>query len=191
MSTEFYEDICAGTLLFAQPYLNDVFFRRSVILLTEHSDAESVGFILNKPLSFHVSSLTSKLGHASKDFGLSLGGPVGHSSLHFLHTLGPDVVPDSICVGDGLCWSGDFDIISHLVDTGSVSPGQVRFFLGYSGWSAGQLKEEVESGSWGIAKASDYDLMGDTSELWYKIVMNNADYAGWALLGDNHLEARN
>ncbi len=178
-----YDHIGAGTLLFSQPYVDDDFFGKSVILLTEHTSAGSVGFILNKPLTFHVGSLTSKLLNAAADISLCLGGPVGNTSLHYIHTLGGDTVPGASHVGSGLFWAGDFDIISTLVDNRSVGGGDVRFFLGYSGWSAGQLEKEISDGMWGVARMSDYDIMCDTSELWYRIVMNDPAYSGWRLLG--------
>ena len=94
-----------------------------------------------------------------------LGGPVDLNSLQYIHTLG-DELPGSKEVLNGLYWGGDFDILKLRIEEGLVKPGQVKFFAGYSGWSAKQLSDEIDRDSWLVFEASLDYVMSEDEELW-------------------------
>lgn len=134
-----------GKLLVAEPsILMDRSFNRSVVLLTEHNEEGSVGFIFNKPTSYILGDIFPELNSTLKVY---YGGPVSEDNLYFVHNI-PELIPDSIEIGNGVYWGGDFDTVLELLKEDILSKNDIRFFLGYSGWSSKQLEEELSSFSW-------------------------------------------
>lgn len=134
-----------GHLLVAEPtIIGDVSFNRSVVLLADHSDKGSVGFILNKILDFTLKDLIPEL---DSNFKIYNGGPVEQDNLYFIHKV-PGLIPESIEIANGIYWGGDFDVVIDLITKKLISEKQIRFFLGYSGWDANQLNEELNTHSW-------------------------------------------
>lgn len=156
-----------GVLLIAPPMLRDRNFWRSVVLLCEHGPDGSFGLILNRPLTLALSDVLSDLEGENM---ISLGGPVQQNTLHFLHRYG-DRVSEAIPIIDGVHWGGDFDAIKTLVQSDAPSPQDLRFFLGYAGWSPGQLEEEIEAGGWFIAYADDVYIFAEKPENLWRTVL--------------------
>lgn len=134
-----------GTLLVAEPFLKDANFLRSVVLLCEHGDEGSVGFMLTRRYKQHLSQLVPEL--KSKKWPLYYGGPVQTDSLHFIHQY-PRLIPGSREVKKGIWWGGDFSTVIDLLKEDALEPARLRFFVGYSGWEPGQLSEELQQNSW-------------------------------------------
>lgn len=138
-----------GKLLVAEPsILSDSSFNRSVVLLTEHNESGSVGFIFNKPSPYVISDLIPDI---ESNLNVYFGGPVSEDNLYFVHKV-PELIPDSIEIADGIFWGGDFDAIQSLLKDDVLSKHDIRFFLGYSGWNQDQLEEELETTSWLIVE---------------------------------------
>ncbi|MCB9186566.1 MAG: YqgE/AlgH family protein [Flavobacteriales bacterium] len=158
----------AGRLLISEPFMQDPYFKRSVVLLTEHNERGSFGLILNKPIPMY---LNEAIENAPRfDSKLALGGPVQKETLHYLHLLG-NKIPNSTEVMDGIYWGGDFETVKELIISGDLRPNNIRMFVGYSGWAEGQLNHEMESKSWIVAKASKELLFGKKPEkLWSEIL---------------------
>ena len=134
-----------GDLLIAEPsILADVSFNRSVILLAEHSIEGSVGFILNKHSDYELSDLIPEI---ENTFPVYKGGPVEENNLYFIHKV-QDLIPNSIEISNGIYWAGDFNEVTKLIMSKKVSEEDIRFFLGYSGWDATQLDDELSGNSW-------------------------------------------
>ena len=90
-------NIVKGKLLIAEPsILNDDSFNRSIILLTEHNEESSVGFILNKPLNYTIIDLIPEI---NCSFKIYQGCPVEQDNLYFIHKI-PELIPDSMPVSD-------------------------------------------------------------------------------------------
>ena len=150
--------------------MQDQYFKRAVILLTEHSDAGSFGLIINKPIPLYLNDAIENA--PSFDSKLGLGGPVQKETLHYLHRLG-NLIPNSIEVMDGVFWGGDFEVIKSLIISGDLQPGDIRLFVGYAGWAEGQLNSEMETKSWIVAKASkDILFNAEPQKLWSAILEN-------------------
>jgi len=168
-----------GKILISEPFLPDTFFNRSVVYLTDHNPKGSVGFILNKKLDIKISDAVS--GFEGWNEHLNMGGPVAPDTLHYIHNLGA-LVPKSVHVEGDIYWGGEIDAIRELIKSGSVSPVQIRFFLGYSGWSAGQLERELKENSWVIAKVKSEMIMNsrgvDSWKRFLKSLKNK--YRVWA-----------
>ncbi len=152
-----------GRILISEPFSQDSYFKRSVVLLTRYNQEGAVGFILNKPSKL-------KLHEVLKDFpefdaNVSVGGPVSPDTIHFLHTLG-DNVPNTFHVYKNLYWGGDFETLKELIINGKLKPHQIRFFIGYSGWSPGQLDRELNKNFWIVTNTSVENIISNQPDIW-------------------------
>lgn len=134
-----------GVLLIADPFLKDPNFMRTVVLLTDHTEEGTVGFVLNRQYANTLDELLPEV----QGFKLPVyyGGPVQMNTIHFLHRY-PAEVSGGIEVMKGVFWGGDFDAVIALINSGKVDPERLRFYIGYSGWSAGQLTMEIGEKTW-------------------------------------------
>jgi len=141
-----------GRLLITEPFMENDYFHRSVILLCEHNEDGSFGFVLNNYTDVKLSEFDnmSDVEVNTDKFRISLGGPVSAKNLYYIHTLG-ELLPDSIHVAGNIYAGGDFDALKKLINDEKVTPDQVRFFLGYSGWVEKQLNGELKQNSWLVA----------------------------------------
>lgn len=173
-----------GKVLIAEPFLNDTYFKRSVVFITEHNSEGSVGFVLNKPVELKVQDVIQNFPYI--EAGISIGGPVNTNTLHYIHTLG-DVIPESVRVLDNVFWGGDFNALKELIARGKVRKDQIRFFLGYSGWAALQLENELKESAWLVAEINAELIMkGEEVGFWNQILekMDNK-YQVWANFPEN------
>jgi len=154
-----------GDLLISEPFLPDPNFNRTVVLLCEHNEMGSFGFVLNKPSNLKMSEIMEDLG--GLEIEAYLGGPVQQDTLHFIHRR-PELFENSIEITDGLFWGGEYEKLKLLADTGQINPNEFKFFVGYSGWSGGQLSNELEENSWIISRNIEIEHIFDTKpdKLW-------------------------
>tara|TARA_R110000868_G_scaffold364904_2_gene627787 strand:+ start:1101 stop:1679 length:579 start_codon:yes stop_codon:yes gene_type:complete len=154
-----------GDLLISEPFLPDPNFERTVILLCEHDEHGSFGFVLNKQSTVEFQDVIE----TGTDFTekLFIGGPVQQDTLHFIHRT-PEQMESGKEIVNGVYWGGDFERLLSLIDTKQLNREDYRFFLGYSGWSEGQLENELKAKSWIVYKqpAAEklFDL--DPEKLW-------------------------
>jgi putative transcriptional regulator len=173
-----------GRVLISEPFLNDTYFKRSVVLLTEHSDEGSVGFVLNKPVDLSVTEVINDF--PDIDTEVSIGGPVNTNTIHYIHTLG-DTIPNSVKVLDNLYWGGDFEVIKDMISAGLIKGSEIRFFLGYAGWSPKQLENELSENAWLISEMKpDHIMQGPGDDLWKEILEKSGDkYKTWVNFPEN------
>jgi putative transcriptional regulator len=157
-----------GRLLIANPFMPDPNFRRSVVLLTEHNEEGTMGFILNKPVDITLREVTQDV--LPSDTGLYFGGPVQLDTLHFIHRYGSEL-EGAVPVCDGVYWGGDVEQLKTLVYNTQCMEEDFRFLIGYSGWSAKQLVEELEEGSWIVCLAHQELIFGiSANEMWRHVL---------------------
>jgi putative transcriptional regulator len=168
-----------GKILISEPFLPDTFFNRSIVYLTDHNPEGSVGFILNKKLDIKVKDAISGF-DTCEDF-LNMGGPVAPDTLHYLHTEG-ELIPKSVSVDGKIFWGGDIEVIKSLIAFKKLDKSKIRFFLGYSGWSKGQLDRELKENSWVIARIISDVVMGNRGNDAWKMVLRGLKnkYRIWA-----------
>jgi putative transcriptional regulator len=173
-----------GHILIAEPFLAGSYFNRSIILLASYSEKGAVGFILNKKVDYPVEDLFANF--PDFDSEIHIGGPVDTDSVYFIHTLG-DTIPGSINIKENLYWGGDFETLKLQIKLGLVNSQQVRFFLGYSGWEAGQLEEEISQNSWLVTDIPQADLMTiDENLMWTQSVRSmGGKYRMWENFPEN------
>ena len=169
----------SGELLIAEPsILDDNQFNRSIILLSEYNPNGAVGFILNRKSEYLLSDLIKNI---NSNHNVYFGGPVSTNNLYFIHRV-PDLIPESTKITNNIFWGGNFEIITNLLEDNLLSKKDIRFFLGYSGWSRGQLLQELKEDSW-IVKPNDFKniLEIDTYSFWKKEILKLGDsYKVWA-----------
>ncbi|MGZ3862709.1 MAG: YqgE/AlgH family protein [Bacteroidia bacterium] len=134
-----------GQILVARPFLNDGEFKRTVIFLAEHNDQGSLGFILNKPM--HLTLKDVLPGMDDLKIPVYYGGPVAQNQLFYVHTAGKEI-KNSLHIQSNYYWSGDFAEVIDMLKTRRMSPSQIRFFIGYSGWGEQQLEKELNEKAW-------------------------------------------
>ncbi len=169
------QKIATGKLLIAEPFMQDPNFKRSVVFITDHHEVGTVGFILNKPLRVNINSLIEDFPEFPAP--VFAGGPVQQDTIHYLHTVG-DVLDDSQKIADGIYWGGDFEKLRILIQQEYVSPHDIRFYVGYSGWGEGQLEEEMkEYNSWIIADGDPNYVFYNNSkvDLWQQVLQHKGD----------------
>ncbi|UII30939.1 YqgE/AlgH family protein [Fulvivirga ulvae] len=157
-----------GSLLISEPFLPDPNFERTVVLLCEHSDEGSFGFVLNKASAVALDEIVEDI----RDFSqpVYIGGPVQQDTLHFIHKA--DYLEGGVEVGNGLYWGGNFEQLMILIDTKQIKADDFRFFIGYSGWGSGQLEEELKAESWIVANYATPDLVfAENGENLWKVVL--------------------
>ncbi len=161
-------EVDRGTLLLADPFLSDGTFDRSVILICEHNETGTMGFILNNKTEYHLPDVLEDLSDANQD--LYIGGPVQQNTLHYLHRIGP-VIQNAFQVTNHIYWGGNFDQLKVNAQLKTIDPGDIRFFLGYTGWGKGQLEAEIADGTWLAFNGHEFDFFDiPPKELWRSVL---------------------
>ena len=147
-------------VLIAMPGMTDPRFEGTVTLICEHSAEGALGVIVNRPTDLSFGAVLRELdlvpGSDEVDSARVLyGGPVAQDRGFVLHRLGGDF-DATLDIGDGVRISFSLDIVSEIA-TGKA-PDAALFGLGYAGWSAGQLEEEMLSNAW-LTAPSAHDLV--------------------------------
>lgn len=163
------ESLRSGKLLIAQPFMMDTTFARSVVFLCEHGEQGALGFVLNQPTTVNIGDLLPEL--YSPSLNINHGGPVQLDTLHILHRS-PETIGGTE-INRGVYWGGSFDALQTCTADGSLTGSDVRLFVGYSGWSAGQLEKELAEGSWLIGDVT-HKVMFDTKaeEVWKAAILS-------------------
>ncbi len=170
--TKLSEKSLAGSLLLAHPAMKDPNFRRSVVLMSAHNDEGAMGVVLNRPLG-------KRLGELSGDFAL---GPLASVPLY---NGGPVETKQLVLAAWQIRDDGfrmHFGIEPDKAEQLLTEEGtQVRGFLGYSGWSAGQLENEMKLHTWVVTEVPE-DLLSHMQDetLWRTVLGREGDE--WRLL---------
>lgn len=180
----------AGCLLAAAPTMLDPNFMHTVVLVCAADANGAMGLILNDDSGFSSGDLLG--GHDAfedSDFPVGQGGPVGRDQVHFLHNI-PESIPDGRAVPGGMFLGGE---IEKLGDWMAQNQGRgmdqtsLALFVGYSGWGAGQLDQELAEGSWLILpgqKSLPFECQGQSREgVWRRVLSAQGDqgrYLSWA-----------
>ncbi len=159
-----------GDLLISEPYLPDPNFERTVVLICEHDENGTIGYVLNKHSGMKLADAVEEV-DGQFDAPLFIGGPVQKDSLHFVHRNDPVSDYDREIL-EGVFWAGDFDDLLFKINTKQIPEKDLKFFVGYSGWSPGQLLEELEHKSWIVYKGVDSSLIFDipADQMWREVL---------------------
>lgn len=157
----------AGTILISTDLLNDTSFERVAVVITEYNDQGAIGYVFNQPFPRNFNELEEF--KYSVPVPLYAGGPVQTDKLYFMHCR-PDLIEGSDPVAGDVCMNGDFKKAVQMFNNGTLSIHEVRLFIGYCGWNAGELEAEIEEGSWQVTNAPiDLVFAASVTELWQKL----------------------
>ncbi len=161
--------VSKGDLLISEPYLPDPNFERTVVLICEHNEEGSVGFVLNKPSHLKLEDVLDEV--QGFETTLYTGGPVQQNTLHFIHRT-KNILSDYRTVNKGLYWGGNFDELLSFINIRKLNPDDFRFFIGYSGWGADQLESEIKENSWIVYKNATPEQVFELSpdNLWRSVL---------------------
>jgi putative transcriptional regulator len=163
-----------GSILLSEPFLDDPYFGRKAVLLCEHNEEGSFGFVLNNFVQIELKDILDDLPPIESK--ISVGGPVKNSNLYYLHNQGD--LPNSVPVVNGIYMGGSFDALKLRMKSGAVEPLGVRFFIGYAGWNAQQLEAEIASKSWFVTRANFQQIMCTTADedtFWKDLIRGMGD----------------
>ena len=158
-----------GKLLLDSGSLGGSFFMHTVVLVCEHTPDGALGLVLNKQSEKTVGEMIlADLPEQLNEQELFIGGPVQEGALSYL--ISDDFLPDANVLPN-LSLSHSIEEMEDIA--GSFSKTQkLRVYVGYSGWGAGQLDEEMKRKSWLTHPASvDHVFLPDPSKLWKKIML--------------------
>ena len=153
-----------GSILISDPFSDDVYFGRSVVLICEHNDEGTFGFVLNNYIDVDLHQLDDNFPNINAR--ISFGGPVSKENLYYIHSFSD--ITNTLEIREGLYYGGDFDEITDRIKNAKNPNKEIRFFVGYSGWSAGQLDEEIKNENWITANNISTENIIDTKldDLW-------------------------
>ncbi len=166
----------AGQLLLAHPAMRDPNFRRSVVLLSAHGDEGAMGVVLNRPLGKQLGDLNPQFAAGPlARVPLYQGGPVQTEQL-ILAAWQPEPLAATVKLYFGI----DVEKAAALQTEDGV---RLRGFLGYSGWSKGQLENELRANTWVVTPVRP-DLLdaADGMSLWRSILSELSPE--WKLMAD-------
>ena len=158
-----------GKILISEPFLQDAYFQRAVVLLIEHGGEGSMGFVVNKQTNLIVNDFFPEL-KGRPVIPIYLGGPISPNHLFFIHSLGK-TIPGSVEIGENLYFDGDFEVLKRYLRNDNAAIEQVKFFLGYSGWTKEQLDSEIVCNSWLVGHSSCRSLiLARDDSFWNHVV---------------------
>ncbi len=169
-----------GKILIASPFLDNTAFERTVILLLTNENG-FMGIVMNK-ISHSPATANSLLDNLKDGPSIPLydGGIVDKDVLFCVHKNRR--VKNSLWLKDNLFVNGDFTQIEEMAKKEKTLNKKARFYIGYAGWSEGQLEQEIMDGSWVVSNA-DVDLLfaDDISQMWSTALKRMGEpYSIWA-----------
>lgn len=157
--------VLQGKILIAQPFLNDGQFKRSVILITEHNEHGTMGFVMNKRMNLRFKDVLPGFNDIHQP--LFKGGPVADNQLFFIHRFATEIANGMPIGESGWYWGGDFTDVVRLLKERKAGFDDIHFFIGYAGWEAGQLENELEEKAWFVSDANFESLFNERFEdIW-------------------------
>lgn len=146
--------------LIAMPVLTDPYFAKSLVFVCEHNERGALGIIVNRPLDMTLGTLFERVELSLDNAELSkqpvyFGGPVQTDRGFVLHRPAGEW-QSNLKVGDDMAMTSSRDILQSIADHGT--PTDILVTLGFSGWSAGQLENEIGQNAW-LSVAADPHIL--------------------------------
>lgn len=190
-SMEDQSDLRAPVLLMAMPQVLDPFFHRSVVLLVHHDDEGSLGFIVNRPTGIRVHDILSGMEitwQGDKGAVAHFGGPVQPQLGSVLYGCGEEEGPEVEAATEVTPGMAITQHIRDLQELASAPPPLFRLFLGYAGWGAGQLVDEILRNDWLTAPVDgDIVFCADRTQAWesalHSVGVDPASLPAWTSSG--------
>ena len=156
-----------GALLISEPFNPEPTFKRSVVLISQHTGKGSIGFIINKPTQLKVCEALDDF----PDFDACIywGGSIKLDSIYYVHSI--PHLKGAHKISDGLYWGGDYQQLKLMIEAEEIQPDQIKFLAGYSAWHKKDLQEELKTDNWWITEADAYDiLIEEPTVMWGNVL---------------------
>lgn len=137
-----------GTIIKSTAALNNSVFEKVQILITENNANGATGFVINKLFERPLNALQEF--KQVRHFNLYDGGPVDTAHLFFLHCR-PDIIEGGVKINDTIFYGGNFAQAVAAINNYTLTENDIKIFIGYCGWDAGELEAEMEEGSWEVS----------------------------------------
>ncbi|MBP6686893.1 MAG: YqgE/AlgH family protein [Lacibacter sp.] len=160
-----------GNIIISTALLTGTEFEKAVIVITEHNEKGTIGYVFNKLFPRSFNELT-EFKH-SVPVPLYEGGPVQTDMLYFMH-CNPGMIGEGEPVANNVHIGGNFKKTVQLLNSGQLSINEVRFYIGYCGWDAYELVEEIAEGSWLLTNAPVELLFSLEPELLWAGLANSS-----------------
>ena len=173
MSEPSNEKYGKGYFLIANPVLPDANFSRTVVLLCNHDDQGSFGLVINRSAPIDSKEVFAEMGMSEFPSGkIYLGGPVSPSQVFYLcHS--EELLPELESICDGVYLGMSWELLDNLMTRVKNPEKNIRFYLGYSGWGAGQLAGEMTRLSWLTSAACDEFVFQENEDgIWKNVVLS-------------------
>lgn len=156
-----------GKLLIAMPVMGDDRFAKSVVYICAHSNAGTMGLIVNKPspdirFSNLLEQLEIETGPEIRKIRIHVGGPVEKARGFILHSTDYKSEEGTIEVDDRISMTATMDVIEEIAH--GTGPSQAMMALGYAGWGPGQLESEIARNGWLICDADEDIVFGRAND---------------------------
>jgi len=176
-----------GRILISEPFTVDEIFKRSVVLLTQYSSKKgAMGFILNKPVPYQDINPKLQEEFGGREINISIGGPVELDNLFYLYKSDNEIIENSIEISPNLYIGGDYLQFRTAIIKKIIPIKNVKFFFGYSGWSAGQLETEIENNFWLVKKFKAMDIFTSDKDMWANQIKQLEDkYKIWTIVPED------
>jgi putative transcriptional regulator len=158
-----------GHFLIAMPSLNDGFFNHAVTYICEHDESGSFGVIINQPTDIKLKQVIKEMHIESHDGydenqPVFIGGPVDQGRGFILHRPAGSW-SSSLVVNNDVALTTSKDILQAIAN--NEGPDDCIVALGYAGWSAGQLEQEMANNTWLSCPADEQIIFKTpTEERW-------------------------
>ncbi len=182
MDKDSLPDDLTGQLLIAMPGMGDPRFEHAVVYLCAHSADGAMGLIINKPApELQLKGLLEQIGvtptDAMQPLPIHFGGPVENGRGFVLHSQDYKAGESTLDVSDTIGMTATVDILEAIAV--GEGPSDCMLALGYAGWGAGQLEQELQENGWLTVQGPDALLFDDDA--------NHKWEAALAVLGINPL----
>ena len=157
----------AGSIIISTDLLKDTNFEQVAIVITELNENGAIGYVFNQPFPRSFNELEEF--KDSIPVPLYAGGPMQTDKLYFMHCRADLIEGGELVAGD-VYMNGDFKKAVQLLNNGTLRIHEVRLFIGYCGWYAGELQAEIDEGSWQMTQAPvDLVFATEVNGLWNKL----------------------
>jgi putative transcriptional regulator len=164
-----------GSLLLSEPFNPEPNFKRAVVLISQHDQRGSIGFILNKPTPLLINDVLEDFPEFKAH--VHWGGNQRLDSVYYIHTISQ--LKGAQPINNGIYWGGDYEHLKLLVETRQIRPDQIKFLAGYNAWSPRKLAKEIREENWWVTDADPQSAFKEPSDTaWGNILQRNGHVYG-------------
>jgi len=147
-----FMNIQAGKILVSTEAMEDLNFKKSMILIARHDGDGTIGFVINKTFGRNLNELEEF--KQSPPFPLHDGGPVDKEHLYFVHRCNT-LIPNGSLISNDVFFGGEFSQAVLQINKGNLDTADIKIFVGYCGWDSNELESEILEGSWKLTEENN------------------------------------